>query len=517
MKKTIFILMAGLALLLTSCKEDKFFELERPNQDPWQSAAELEMAVRAPYLYFVGAAWTNPIGAITNRFGESDLAQFTGKSGDSYYYAYWDRLWETLVLENAKELEGGFEYLYYAVTACNAPLHLIQTAEKEGRDPFKHMSDADRALVKRIKGELLFMRAFTYWNLARTWCPPYDSNGANNTKHFVLYTDYVNDANAIKNAELATVKEVYDSIVKDLKDAIATLPESYYTGDNNQRMRVNKYAAEALLARVLFYMGDFAGAKTYIDDVIKQTGLYDLSEDPYQAFNKVSGQGSGKEVIFEICYSASSDRYDRNPGIMNFAAYNGHPTKQCGYCAFAMSYSAMEKVGWMNAAHEVTDAARADKRFNQLYKYSEGYGVPYIFLYKYFRASDPNSTDTGERRANRPIIRLADLYLMRAQINWMNNNKTGAAADVNAVRGRAGLPGIDANALTEVDIENERIKEMAGENADRIYWLIALHKDIPIGDRDPAKFQPVKYPYSKYYYQIPLQERQTNNAYKTAE
>ena len=52
MKKTIFILMAGLSLLLTSCKEDKFFELERPNQFPWQSAAELEMAARAPYLYY---------------------------------------------------------------------------------------------------------------------------------------------------------------------------------------------------------------------------------------------------------------------------------------------------------------------------------------------------------------------------------------------------------------------------------------------------------------------------------
>ena len=513
MKKIAYLLIAGFILLLSSCNEDKFFELERPNQYPWQSASELEMAVRAPYLYFVGAAWSNPIGAITNRFGESDLAHYTGKTGDSYYYAYWDRLWETLVLENTKELEGGFEYLYFMSTACNAPLQMILQAEKEGRDPFVDMSDSDYELVKRIKGELLFMRAFTYWNLARTWAPPYDSNGANDTKHFVLYRDYVNDSNVLKNGELATVKEVYDAIVDDLKAAIVVLPESYYSGDNGQRMRVNKYAAEALLARVLFYMGDFKSAKTYIDDVIAQTSLYDLSEEPYQAWNKMSGDGSGKEVIFEICYSSSSDRYDRNPGIMNFAAYNGNANKQSGYCAFAMSYAAMEQVGWMNAAHEVTDEARSDLRFNQLYKYSEGYGQPYIFLFKYFRSSNVSG---GQRRANRPIIRLADLYLMRAQIHWMNNDKTGAASDVNVVRTRAGLGEIAASALTERDIENERIKEMAGENADRIYWLIALHKDIPIGDRDPSKFQPIKYPYSKYYYQIPLQEKQANNAYKTS-
>ena len=57
LKKTIFLLMAGWVLTLSGCDEDKFFELERPNQYPWQSPAELEMAVRAPYLYFVGAAW----------------------------------------------------------------------------------------------------------------------------------------------------------------------------------------------------------------------------------------------------------------------------------------------------------------------------------------------------------------------------------------------------------------------------------------------------------------------------
>ena len=107
MKKILTILVLGLALSATSCSN--YFDLERPSQYPWQSAAEFEMAVRAPYLYYVGAAWSNPIGALTNRFGESDLARFTGKTGDSYFYAYWQRLYKTLVLENSKELEGGFE------------------------------------------------------------------------------------------------------------------------------------------------------------------------------------------------------------------------------------------------------------------------------------------------------------------------------------------------------------------------------------------------------------------------
>lgn len=512
MKKIFSVLVLGIALTATSCSN--YFNLERPNQYPWQSASELEMAVRSPYLYYVGLAWQNPIGALTNRFGESDLARFTGKTGDSYFYAYWARSYKTLVLENSKELEGGFEYLYYMSTACNAALDLINDSEKNGTDPFPNMTDADKELVKRIKGELLFMRAFTYWNLARTWCPPYDSNGANDSKHIVVYRTSVKDSEELKNAELSTVKEVYGYIVEDLKDAIAVLPETYYSGDNNKRMRVNKYAAEALLARVLFYMGSFNEAKTYIDDVIRQTDLYELDSDLVAPFNKTSSSPTSKEVIWEIVFSDDSDRYDRNPGIMQYAAYNGHAGKMCGYAAFSLSYYGMEKVGWLDADHQLTAEAQNDLRFQNLYIYHPGndsYPDPAIYIYKYFRGETP--TKNG-RRASRPLIRLADLYLMRAEINFLNNKVEDATDDVNEVRRRAGLA--DLGTVTEEDIENERIKELAGENADRIYWLCALHKDIPLGDAigDRANAAVIKYPYSDYYYQIPLLEQQTNSAYK---
>lgn len=509
MKKILAIIVLGLAFAATSCSN--FFELKRPNQFPWQSAAELEMAVRAPYLYYVGAAWSNPIGALTNRFGESDLARFTGKTGDSYFYAYWNRMYKDLVLENAKELEGGFEYLYYMSSACNSALEVIKNAEDNGTDPFPNMSAADKETVKRYKGELLFMRAFTYWNLARTWCPPY--NDANkNSKNIVVYRSNEKDSDVLKNGSLSTLEDVYGYIVQDLEDAIAILPEDYNPGDAGKRMRVNKYAAEALLARVLFYMGNFSEAKTYIDDVIAKTDLYELDTDLVAPFNRTTSTATSKEVVWEITYSDASDRYDRNPGIMQYAAYNGHANKMCGYCAFSLSYYAMEKVGWLDESHNLTAEATGDLRFQNLYLYHDGneaYPEKAIYIFKYFRGATP--TDNG-RRASRPMIRLADLYLMRAQIN-LATNPTAATADVNAVRNRAGLANVAA--ATEEIIENERIKELAGENADRIYWLCALHKDIPLGDRatDGTNGTVISYPYSDYYYQIPLLERQSNKAY----
>ena len=516
MKKIYSIILTLILVLSTSCEQDSFFELDRSNQAPWQNVSELELAVRSPYLFMSGKAWTNPLGMLPLRgFGESDISMYlNGMTGDSYYYAYNDRSWETLVLQGSKELEGAFHFLYDIITETNAAIDFIQNAEDAGKDVFPNMDDSDRKLVKRYKGELLFMRAVAYWYLARTWAPPYDSEGKNDTRHFVLRLHYVNSAEELQNPQLATVGEVYDAIVSDLKNASECLPETYANSDNGQRMRVNKYAAEAMLARVLFYMGRFSETKTYLDDVISQTSLYDLNNEPYEAWNKTSGEGFSKEVIWEMCWDLASNHYDRNPGIMNYYAYNTRVGKASGYIAFAMSYYALQQIGWMDQNYQETEEARSDKRYTQLYKRVSEYSgvkVPLVFLYKYFRGS--NMEDAAQRRANRPMIRLADLYIMRSEINWLNNDKELAAADLNVVRKRAGLPDINSSILTEKDIENERIKELAGENADRIYWLIALHKDIPIGNRDPSKFQPIKYPYSKYYYQIPLLEQQTNNAY----
>lgn len=532
MKKIFNILLVGLVCVsLASCEKD--FELQRPNQAPWQNVSELELAVQAPYLMITERPWANALGMMAlSGFGESDIAMYlTGMSGDSYYYAYDARSFNKLVLGNMKELEGAFIYLYAMSTDINAALQLIEDAEKAGKDPFENMSDADRAKVKQYKGELLFLRGVTYWYLARKWCPPYNEKN-NKGKYIVYNTTYVNSAEKIKKPTLATVEEIYNGIISDLEAAANLLPAEYDNdGGKSARMRANKYAAKALEARVLFYMGaeaNKAKIKTLLDEVIGQSSLYDLSEEPYAAFSKI-GNGYGKETIWQICYDSSSERFDRNPGIFNYYAYNtslygdGSP-KSSGYIAFAMSFAALMQIGWADATCHVTAAAEADKRFQQLYKKCDDPTTVYykaaqlmpgkpdlVFLWKYFRGATQGAK--AERRANRPVIRLADMVLMRAQINLMLGYTSDALTDINAVRQRAGLDKLTT--VTYDDIEKERIKEMAGENADRMNWLIGLRKPIPIGNRDATKFQPMTEPYSDMYYQVPVLEQQTNEAYRT--
>ena len=541
--KKIILSIATLVLLFLSisCDNDRFFELDRPNQYPWTTVSELELAVRQPYLLMMGNAWGSPVGALGLRgFAESDISQYlNGITGASYYYEYYNRLWGSTVLNAEKELESAFGYLYQISTATNAPLQLINDAETAGKDVFDNMTATDRLTVKRYKGELLFMRAVAYWYLARTWAPPYNPGGDNTGKYFVLNRKYINGASEIKNASLATVEEVYTSIVQDLKEAVEVLPTSYVTSELSKRSRVNKYAAQAMLARVYFYMGKYALAKAQIDDVIG-SGMYNLNDDPIQAFNKVAGEGNSGEIIWEIAISATSTKFDRNPTIFskcNYTANGGRGTNwnHCSWAAFTMSYSALQQIGWMNKDYSVGPEAANDKRYTQTYIRLEAYKAnpwnvaknpteyythlntyetryspiitPHVWQDKHFRAP------TSGRRSNRPMIRLAEMYLTRSYLRLKDGDKVGAADDLNVVRKRAGLDNISSSAITELAIENERIKELAGEHADRIYYLIATRKPIGIGDRDPAKFSPILPPYSTYYWQIPELEKQNNSAY----
>jgi hypothetical protein len=524
-----------------SCDNDSFFELDRSNQYPWTTVEELELGVRQPYLLLMGNAWGSPVGALGLRgFAESDICQYlNGITGSSYYYEYYNRLWESTTLNGEKELEKAFGYLYQISTATNAPLQLINDAEEAGEDVFANMTDADKETVKRYKGELLFMRAVCYWYLARTWAPPYNPDGDNSGKYFVLRRSYVNGADDIKNATLATVEEVYASIVQDLKDAIAALPTTYVTSELSQRSRVNKYAAQAMLARVYFYMGEYDLAEAQLDDVIG-SGMYNLNDDPISAFNKVAGEGHSGEIIWEIAISSTSSKFDRNPSIFsknNYTANGGRGTNwnHCAWACFTLSYSALQQIGWMNADYSVGPEAANDKRYTQTFIRLEAYKenpwnvstnpteyyahlntyetryspitTPHVWQDKHFRA------ETSGRRSNRPMLRLAEMYLTRSSIRFMDGDKPGAADDLNMVRNRAGLDDISSSQITESDIENERIKEMAGEHADRIYYLIAMRKAIGIGDRDAGTFSPVAPPYSNYYWDIPELEKQNNNAY----
>jgi len=185
------------------------------------------------------------------------------------------------------------------------------------------------------------------------------------------------------------------------------------------------------------------------------------------------------------------------------------------------SHNTSEKIGWMDAdTKEPTAEALNDIRYQQLYWFLKGnvstdteafppdeYEQQYpqqkknaIWVDKYYRA-------TVAWHSQIPLIRLAELYLSRATLRLSDGDVAGATADINVVRNRAGIEDF-SGVLTEDYIEIERIKEMATEHGDRIFYLVGMQKSID-GNRVDQQGNPIpaiEAPYSGMYAKMPGSE-----------
>src|SRR5690606_34940810 len=97
----------------------------------------------------------------------------------------------------------------------------------------------------KLLGEALFVRAFCYFYLVNLF----------GEVPLALTSDYRTN-NALPRAP---VELVYAQLIADLSEAAELLPEGFaHTG--GERVRPNRAAAQAMLARVLLYSGDWVGA-----------------------------------------------------------------------------------------------------------------------------------------------------------------------------------------------------------------------------------------------------------------
>lgn len=105
------------------------------------------------------------------------------------------------------------------------------------------------------------------------------------------------------------------------------------------------------------------------------------------------------------------------------------------------------------------------------------------------------------------VFRLAEQYLIRAEARAQQGDATGAKADINAIRNRAGLPDTDADGQASIlaAIEHERRIEFFTEWGHR--WF-----DLKRTGRADAVLSPIKpnWQSTDVLFPIPLQEIENN-------
>lgn len=251
--------------------------------------------------------------------------------------------------------------------------------------------------------------------------------------------------------------QVYQQIIADLQQAQNLLSYDYrdpYSQTTPARDRPNRYAATALLAKVYLYTGQWNNAEVQADSVINNSSTYKLLTTD-QAFSL-----NGKETIWALPPTIGSKEYD-------YSMYNNGmpssipPGKTTG--AYSI-YAAMSNS--LVSAFESTDNRYTNwVRPVLVSATSANPAITYYFPNKY------NSAAVGGQ--NEIILRLAEIYLIRAEARAQQKNISGAVADVNVIRTRAGLPGTTAADQTSLlsAIAKERQVELFTETGNRFFDL----------------------------------------------
>ncbi|MFC4874505.1 RagB/SusD family nutrient uptake outer membrane protein [Negadavirga shengliensis] len=280
----------------------------------------------------------------------------------------------------------------------------------------------DEDLKSIIKGDAYFMRALFYFDLCRVYGyePGKEVDGFNLGPILRLTPTLI--ASDADFRSRSTVGEVYQQIESDLQNAIALLPpvpigsEGVYLA--------NTGAAITLLARLYLYWGRMADAEAAATAAMNLLGLRSNGDGlvPSGQYVQSFSRAPHPESIFEIeLRQVDWSSVDGVNNSLNSLTSNNDPAAQ-----FIIGAS-----NELMATYEDGDV----RRDCWMETTREGIDGPVY-------ASRKWTGYKGDFLENLPIIRAAELYLIRAEARYQTN-PAGARADINALRSRRGLGAVD--------------------------------------------------------------------------
>ncbi len=390
-----FLIILLFFLCISGCK--KFIEVEAPptsvNSENVYSGDNTAIGVLTAII-----AKMNP--GLTGEGSISSLTLFSELSADHLEYFTKENMTYMAYYQN--DLKATFtdrnpalfwRHSYTQIYIANAAIEGISN------------STSLTPLVKeRLLAEAKFMRAFYFFYLVNLY----------GDVPLTLTTNY--KANATLGR--TPVAEVYQQIIKDLKEAQTLLSDDYLNNtlltSTDERIRPNKGAATALLARVYLYSGteNYANAEIEATKVIDDP-KYSLTA-PSEAFLK-----NGTETIWSL--QPTQNTVNTWAGFRFLLPETG-PN---GWTPFYLSDRLL------NLFNDT------DLRLQQWTNKVTVDNTTFYYPYKYKVA--PGSSTVTEYEI---VFRLAEQYLIRAEARAHLGKLTGtnsAASDLNAILNRAGL------------------------------------------------------------------------------
>ena len=288
------------------------------------------------------------------------------------------------------------------------------------------VNDADE---DRIMGEALFLRGSMFFELVKLYAKPYTAGNVNTNLGIPLILTPTRGIDNTSFTPRSTLEQTYQQIIDDLTEAETLLPNTNpSSGSTALRFTfATKAAAAAMLSRVYLQMERFALARDAANRAITSatTNGRSLSTSYAGAFNNSTNI---PEYLFAIQVSPQdgSNNMHLYWSIPTYGGRDGDVSIQASHLALYDPADARKALFYTGAG-----ATRSGK-----------WQLQYRVI---------------------PIIRLAEMYLTRAEANFREGTAVGDEPidDVNLVRQRAGLPPLAT--LTLADILLERKLELAHE------------------------------------------------------
>jgi tetratricopeptide (TPR) repeat protein len=287
-----------------------------------------------------------------------------------------------------------------------------------------------------LEGEALFIRGIMHFELVRLYALPWGATANNDHLGVVIRTAATKtETEAFVKSPRNTVAEVYQQVISDLTAAVAKMP-------NDNGTRADKFTAQAFLARVYLQQGNYAAARDAANAVI-QSGKYRLNASVTAVFDNKNSN----ESVWEIQQNDQNNAGTSNDGLATF-------------------YASLQGIG------------RGDIRISS--GFVNSYGTSDIRRTELFYSGRTNNLHTSKWKSfsqNIPVIRIAEMYLIRAEANLRLGTNVGdtPANDYNRTRVRAQFAPVTTVTLEQ--IIDEKFKELAFEGL-RIHEVKRLRMSV---------------------------------------
>ena len=343
------------------------------------------------------------------------------------------------------------------------------------------------ASVRNYIAQAYFIRALIHLDLSLVYGQTYT---------------YSADGSHLGTAVMTTIPDVKSKIArstaavtyKRILDDLQTASDMFADGWTKGCYYASPAACKALMARVYLYMGNYSEAKKCASEVISDYGLSLTPRADYVAM--FCGRKEGQEAIFRLNGLSGGSKlgsmFDYNTPSMN-------PSSKL------MDIFSSDEHSWTG-----TDIR------SELLSYKSSSGDEFSGVCMKF--TDTEDIDDTQKRYDPFVLRLSEMYLIRAEAACHDGDIDTAVSDIATLEARArGVKASDINVtFSSIDdlagiVQRERVKELFLEGH-RLFDLTRRHETLSRDAACGSSVLSMTYPDDRFILPIPLVELDANKA-----